>query len=110
MLMKQGFEVLLASDGDALQLLQLEFPELTSFELPSYNIEYGHHFAFSVLKRVPHILKIRLKESVKPSKPLPKTLVQKSSSAIIVTVVILHSPKTFSFVTNIIYWCLCFQT
>jgi UDP:flavonoid glycosyltransferase YjiC (YdhE family) len=38
MLMKQGFEVLLASDGDALQLLQLEFPELTSFELPSYNM------------------------------------------------------------------------
>lgn len=60
--MKQGFEVLLASDGDALQLLQLEFPELTSFELPSYNIAYGHHFAFSVLKRVPHILKIIQKE------------------------------------------------
>ncbi len=56
------FEVLLASDGDALQLLQLEFPELSRFELPSYNIEYGNHFAYSVLKRVPHILSTIQKE------------------------------------------------
>jgi uncharacterized protein (TIGR00661 family) len=62
LLIEQGFEVLLASDGDALQLLQLEFPELKSFELPSYNIQYGNHFALSVLKRVPHILSTIKKE------------------------------------------------
>lgn len=62
LLLEQNFEVLLASDGDALQLLQLEFPELSRFELPSYNIEYGNHFAYSVLKRVPHILSTIQKE------------------------------------------------
>lgn len=62
LLIEQGFEVILASDGDALQLLQLELPALTSFELPSYNIAYGHHFAFSVLKRIPHILRTIQKE------------------------------------------------
>ena len=40
-LLKQGAEVFIASDGNALQLLKLEFPRLTFFELPSYNITYG---------------------------------------------------------------------
>ncbi len=64
MLMEQGFEVLLASDGVALRLLQIEFPKLTCFELPSYNIEYGNHFVFSVLKRVPHMLSTIQKEQL----------------------------------------------
>lgn len=40
-LLKQGAEVFIASDGNALQFLKLEFPKLTFFELPSYNITYG---------------------------------------------------------------------
>ena len=36
-----GADVCIASDGNALQLLKLEFPNLTFFELPSYNISYG---------------------------------------------------------------------
>jgi UDP-N-acetylglucosamine transferase subunit ALG13 len=40
-LLKQGAEVFIASDGNALQLLKLEFPTLSFFELPSYNITYG---------------------------------------------------------------------
>jgi uncharacterized protein (TIGR00661 family) len=32
----------IASDGDALRLLRREFPELDSFELPSYHIRYGY--------------------------------------------------------------------
>lgn len=41
-LLNQGAEVFIASDGNALQLLKLEFPNLTFFELPSYNISYGN--------------------------------------------------------------------
>lgn len=78
--MKQGFEVLLASDGDALQLLQLEFPELTSFELPSYNIQYGNHFAFSVLKRVPHILK-----TIQMERQAIEGIAQNTGAAIIIS-------------------------
>lgn len=39
-LLAQGAEVLLASDGRALDLLRQEFPELKSFALPPYNIHY----------------------------------------------------------------------
>lgn len=37
---KPDVEVYFASDGVALKLLQKEFPDLTSFELPSYKISY----------------------------------------------------------------------
>lgn len=40
LLLQEGFEVLLGSDGNALTLLQQEFPELQSLTLPSYQIEY----------------------------------------------------------------------
>ena len=40
-LIRQGAEVYLASDGAALTLLKLEFPELRIFELPSYGIRYA---------------------------------------------------------------------
>jgi hypothetical protein len=37
-LIDADFEPILASDGDALLLLQKEFPFLKSYTLPSYNI------------------------------------------------------------------------
>ena len=46
-LIEEGFQPVIASDGIALSLLQKEFPELKSYELPSYNISYpkkGQHF------------------------------------------------------------------
>jgi uncharacterized protein (TIGR00661 family) len=39
-LLEQGFEPVLASDGQALELLKKEFPQLQSIELTSYNIKY----------------------------------------------------------------------
>ncbi len=39
-LLEEGNEVVLASDGAALQLLQEEFPTLLSVALPAYNIRY----------------------------------------------------------------------
>ena len=55
-----GFEPVLASDGNALELLKKEFPKLKSFELPSYNISYskkGKGLKLKFLKSAPHILK-----------------------------------------------------
>ena len=40
-LKKQAFEPVIASDGQALELLKKEFPELIHIELPSYNIQYS---------------------------------------------------------------------
>lgn len=59
-LLDHDFEVLLASDGSALLLLQKEFPQLESIELPSYNIEYpkkGSHFKWKILMKLPQIKK-----------------------------------------------------
>ena len=40
-LQRHGYEVLLGSDGMALQLLKEEFPQLPTVLLPSYNIRYA---------------------------------------------------------------------
>lgn len=36
-----GHEVILASDGLALEFLKIEFPQLSTLKLPSYNAQYG---------------------------------------------------------------------
>ena len=60
-LLDAGFNVIIASDGSALLLLQKEFPKLHSIELPSYNISYpknGVHFKWKLLLKLPRILKV----------------------------------------------------
>lgn len=55
---KSGFEPLIASDGNALNLLRKEFPNLKSFKLPSYQIEYarkGKFLKLELLVRIPKI-------------------------------------------------------
>ncbi|WP_347923879.1 glycosyltransferase [Pontimicrobium sp. SW4] len=59
-LLINGFEPIIASDGNALSLLQKEFAELECIELPSYDIEYskkGNHLRLKILKDAPRILK-----------------------------------------------------
>ena len=56
---KNGFTPILASDGDALLLLQKEFPHLQFLKLPSYKIEYGENgtnFKWKLLKNSPKII------------------------------------------------------
>ena len=58
-LIDDGFEPVLASDGNALLLLQKEFPFLKSYTLPSYNIKYsktGKNLKFKLLLSVTSIL------------------------------------------------------
>lgn len=59
---RQGANVILASDGDALLLLQQEYPHLKTIELPAYNIHYkGDNMFLNIAPQVPKILKaIRL--------------------------------------------------
>ncbi|MCZ4317528.1 glycosyltransferase [Aequorivita viscosa] len=57
-LLAHNFSVLVASDGAALLLLQKEFPNLESVELPSYNITYpkkGRLFKWKMLLKFPRI-------------------------------------------------------
>lgn len=57
-----NFLPILASDGKALEFLQKEFPDLPSFELPSYNIRYGKQLQRSLLFQAPSIYKSVKKE------------------------------------------------
>lgn len=57
---KEGFEPVIASDGQALELLKKEFPLMEFHELPSYNISYSRKkvfFSFHLLLKIPHIIK-----------------------------------------------------
>ena len=59
-LIVNGFKPIIASDGNALSILQKEFPKLGSIELPSYNIKYskkGSHLKLNLLKDAPKIVK-----------------------------------------------------
>ena len=71
---QENFEPVLASDGNALLLLQKEFPHLKSFELPSYKVEYaknGSNFKWKMMWDSPKILK-----AIKSEKKVTKKLVE----------------------------------
>ncbi len=64
-LVAEGHEVVLASDGKALQLLRAEFPDLISYHLPSYNIQYSKKaicMPFKLTGQLPNVLKTVHKE------------------------------------------------
>ncbi len=59
-MLDREFNVLLGSDGGALELLKKEFPELPSIALPGYDITYpkkGELFKFKLFLKLPHIKK-----------------------------------------------------
>lgn len=56
---KLGFTPIIASDGEALHLLKLEFPHLLFLELPSYTITYpkkGKNFRWKMLQNLPNMI------------------------------------------------------
>jgi len=64
-LLKNGFEPIIASDGFALEYLKNEFPKLTSYELPAYDIRYPKRkflLKMSLFFQSPRILKAIKKE------------------------------------------------
>lgn len=74
-LLKANFEPVLASDGNALVLLQKEFPYLKSYALPSYNIYYskkGGNLKLKLLFQVPAII-----SAVKKEKRVVQKIIEK---------------------------------
>ncbi len=64
-LQEKDYQVIIASDGEALLLLQQLFPSLPSFVLPSYQVTYAKHsrlFAMKMLQQIPKFLRIYRKE------------------------------------------------
>lgn len=59
-LLKEGHRVVIASDGQALEILKKEFPELQTVSLPSYNITYSENakdFKLKLFLQTGHIKK-----------------------------------------------------
>ena len=70
-LVENGFEPIIASDGEPLDLLNKEFPNLICLALPSYKITYSKkasNFKYKILKDSPSILKAIKKEKKKVEK------------------------------------------
>ncbi len=73
-LIEQEFEPIIATDGDALQLLKKEFPKLICLELPSYRIKYskyGFLLKWQLFKTIPKLFK-----SVKKEKKVIEELIK----------------------------------
>jgi len=80
-LLSDGKEVVIASDGEALELLQEEFPELITEKLPSYEVTYkGNSLVSIVLSNVPNIISAILRE-----KKAVKKLVKKYKADLIIS-------------------------
>lgn len=59
LLEKKGVNIIIASDGIALALIQTNFPHLKTIELPSYSVQYQSKgsFVFQIAKQIPKLLK-----------------------------------------------------
>jgi uncharacterized protein (TIGR00661 family) len=73
-LIAQGFEVILASDGSALELLKKEFPTIETVVLPSYNITYPKNKKSLKTKLLKDSFKIL--QTIKAEKKATKTIVK----------------------------------
>ncbi len=74
-LLEANFEPIIASDGEALTLLQKEFPSLKTYTLPSYNISYtkrGFFLKFKLLQKIPSVYKAVKKEREKVAQIIKK--------------------------------------
>lgn len=61
---ENDFEVIIASDGEALMFLKKEFPQNTFYVLPGYNVRYPYKsIFFNIVKYLPNILKAIFNEN-----------------------------------------------
>ncbi len=79
----EGHRVLVASDGDALLLLQKEFPKLIFEDLPAYDIRYASRPFWNNLKLLLQFFKI--KKAVRLEHQKTKELVEKYQLDLIVS-------------------------
>ena len=61
-LIENSFTPIIASDGNALEFLKKEFPDLKYIELPTYNISYHRNIKLGLFLQFPKILKAVKKE------------------------------------------------
>lgn len=63
-LLSENIEVTIASDGEALELLQAEFPYLASIDLPGYKVSYkSHRLLDIILRNIPNVIRAIITEN-----------------------------------------------
>ncbi len=74
LLIKKGHRVIIAGNGDSYYLLKEQYPELTFYELPGYNISYavGKNASVHALLQTPKILKTIKQENKSVAEILQK--------------------------------------
>jgi uncharacterized protein (TIGR00661 family) len=80
--LKEGAEVVLASDGVALEFLKKEFPLLTAFQLPAYNVQYPQNGSMTIamLLQSPKIF-----SAIKKEHKAIEKIIQKNNIDIVVS-------------------------
>lgn len=81
-LQNNGFNPIIASDGEALRMLQKEFPDVETVQLPSYKIQYPKKGAFFKWKMVLNMPKMVL-ATVREKKMTAKLVKKHSLTGII---------------------------
>lgn len=62
-LKNNGHKISIASDGIALEFLRKEFPNLTFYQLPAYDIKYKYHFMpLNIIEKTPQLIKSIIRE------------------------------------------------
>lgn len=82
-LQEEGFKPIIASDADALLLLQKIFPEVPSFTLPGYEVDYAKNKTFfktKLLLQMPKFL-----ETYKKEKRIVKEIVEKEKIDVLIS-------------------------
>ena len=81
-LLKNGHQVILASDGVALELLKQEFPDLVTETLPSYDVTYPENgnFIWHIAKLIPSIL-----SAIKAENAVLKGLIKKHGIDLVIS-------------------------
>jgi uncharacterized protein (TIGR00661 family) len=63
-LLERNYEVIIGGEGDTVEFLQNEFPDLTYIHFPSFQIRYSHHYPawLMITLLLPYIIKCIVRE------------------------------------------------
>lgn len=80
-LLDEGKEIILASDGEALTLLNSQFPQLPSHELPAYNVLYKKASLWHIMSSNAH----KVQKAIRAEQKAAVTLVQETGADMIIS-------------------------
>lgn len=92
-LLSLGKDIAIAGDSESFELLKRRYPELPSYALPSYNVNYSGNMVISMLLQVPKFM-LTYRKEIKATKEIvnewkPEVIISDNRFGV-------HSPETFN--------------